>query len=964
MRKVNDWQTAHPKQPANDRNWIRGTWYTGIMAAGLATRDDAFLRQAREFGARHRWQVGTESSGGNILTCTQTYLELYLLEKDRAFIEPTIAWLDSGRLNTPTGARVWYLEARRRYADSLYVGAPPLAMLAEATGEPKYLEWMDAFFWDVHGELFDERAGLFYRDKRFRGAVTENGQPVFWSRGNGWVLGSLPRILDHLPANHRSRARYEALFKTMAAAIAARQEPDGLWRTNLVDGAEHHMPETSGSGFFCYGLAWGVRRGLLDRATYLPVVQRAWAGLVHCVNADGLVQWGQLVGDRPVAVARTDSHEYVTGTFLLAGSEVFRLAREGGLGAPELERDASSLLPVAAREPTLATTAHPLADTINTFVARQRNWTDFRPSGLSRVDYLRVIEGQVRAMRVYQDATGRIIDPVERVEKFFATPCYAHAVAILAASKQTADADLVESGLRALDISLRDMAAANAAGGHGDFYTWPAMFAYELLQPLASPSRRAAWKQDLAAIDPRRLYRRYLDEASNWCVVNIGGEFLRARHGVTSLAYVDAALGLHRQNFTPHGMFVEHGEPMAYDHFSRYFLGGMLQLGYRGAHFEAYREWVWRGAWTSLFIQSPAGELPAGYRSAHHIWNEAEQCVTFELYASAYARAGRRAEAGAFKRAARLSLASIRHWIRPDGSGYIVKNRYPIEARHGYESYSAHTCYNLLACSMLAQAWHFADDSVEEHPSPADVGGFVIPLLRPFHKIFANAGGTFIEYDTAGDHVYNPTGLIRVHCKDVPPRLGPSDGCAPRLSGKTVNVAVGPSWQDAAGAWHSLAEATPPSRPKDDFRSPAFTLEVLESQPQRAMFIVAHDLFDREPAQRIQCYQTLVVTPGGVTVTDEVYPAMQRMRITWPVLVFDGQERSNVEIAGHTATVTTGGRGVRFTVEAPANVTLARSGQVLNHRNGQVEPVIAEFSGRRAVYRITPHAPDAGRTVP
>jgi hypothetical protein len=37
------------------------------------------------------------------------------------------------------------------------------------------------------------------------------------------------------------------------------------------------------------------------------------------------VQWGQDVGDRPVLVKKEDSHEYVTGTFLLAASEVYKL---------------------------------------------------------------------------------------------------------------------------------------------------------------------------------------------------------------------------------------------------------------------------------------------------------------------------------------------------------------------------------------------------------------------------------------------------------------------------------------------------------------------------------------------------------------------------------------------------------------------------------------------------------------
>ena len=38
MIKVNDWQSAHPYQkPDRDCDWIRGTWYTGVMAAYRAT---------------------------------------------------------------------------------------------------------------------------------------------------------------------------------------------------------------------------------------------------------------------------------------------------------------------------------------------------------------------------------------------------------------------------------------------------------------------------------------------------------------------------------------------------------------------------------------------------------------------------------------------------------------------------------------------------------------------------------------------------------------------------------------------------------------------------------------------------------------------------------------------------------------------------------------------------------------
>ena len=130
-------------------------------------------------------------------------------------------------------------------------------MLAKATGNRKYLDWMNAFFWDVKRELFDEQEGLFYRDRTYIGQRTPNGKKVFWSRGNGWVFASFPRILDNLAADDPERARYEALFRTMAAALVRRQPDSGLWHPNLEDPKDLPMPESSGTGFFCYGLAWG-----------------------------------------------------------------------------------------------------------------------------------------------------------------------------------------------------------------------------------------------------------------------------------------------------------------------------------------------------------------------------------------------------------------------------------------------------------------------------------------------------------------------------------------------------------------------------------------------------------------------------------------------------------------------------------------------------------------------------------
>ncbi len=328
MHKVNDWQSANPVMPAGNRNWERATWYTGVMSAWKETQDRRFLNQALDWGRQHKWQVGTEPGGANRLFCVETWLELYFVTKDRAMIDPVIQWLDTPEPNSPAGAKRWYLEAwgeNHTYVDSLY-GAPTLAMLAQATGEKKYLETMQAFFLDVTGELFDKESGLYYRDGRFIGRKTPNGRKILWSRGNGWAFGGIARILEYLPKEDPRRIEYLQIFRRMASEMVKRQGTDGLWRPNLDDPDAVPVPETSGTGFFCYGLAWGINHAVLEPSIYLPAVIKAWAGLCQNVSPAGKVLRGQSVDFEPNAVKQESTHEYVTGTFLLAGSQAYKLS--------------------------------------------------------------------------------------------------------------------------------------------------------------------------------------------------------------------------------------------------------------------------------------------------------------------------------------------------------------------------------------------------------------------------------------------------------------------------------------------------------------------------------------------------------------------------------------------------------------------------------------------------------------
>jgi rhamnogalacturonyl hydrolase YesR len=181
--------------------------------------------------------------------------------------------------------------------------------------------------WSItSGKLYDPAQHLFYRDASFLHAHEQNGKSIFWSRGNGWVMAGLVRVLEYMPKDDPLRPKYVQQLQQMAAAVAPLQGSDGLWRPGLLDPEAYPLPENSGSAFITYALAYGVKEHLLDRKRYLPVVTRAWAGLLSHVYADGRLGCIQPIGAAPGAYTATSSYVYGVGAFLLAGSEIYRLA--------------------------------------------------------------------------------------------------------------------------------------------------------------------------------------------------------------------------------------------------------------------------------------------------------------------------------------------------------------------------------------------------------------------------------------------------------------------------------------------------------------------------------------------------------------------------------------------------------------------------------------------------------------
>jgi hypothetical protein len=559
------------------------------------------------------------------------------------------------------------------------------------------------------------------------------------------------------------------------------------------------------------------------------------------------------------------------------------------------------------------------------------------PTGFARKDYLALIEGVVKYFRQFQDARGRIIDPYLHREVQYSTPTFALAAATLIASGQ--DTELLGPASKALDSALYQLASGRVTDRHGDFFIMPAMMAYRYLKDIADPATRKRWDRYLQIIRPEMAYSDLIGQGQpdviNWNTNAIAGEFIRHKEGFTGIAFVNRYLDAQIIRFTPDGLYRDPGLPLAYDAAARFNFLILLDEGYDGKYREDLEILLGRGAWASLLMQSPAGDVPTGGRSAEHVWTDALQCASFELWARRMRAAGDETGAQAFKRGAHLAARLISRWVRPSGEFSIVKNHFDPALRRGFESYSSHSQYNLLAAAYLSMAWSLADDRIAEGASPAEVGGFVVDL-PDFHKVFANSGGHYIEIDTAGDPHYNSTGLLRVQKRGMDGRLGLSDN-AP--SGESP-LALGVGWQ-TAGETRALAEFA--------YGRVHASTDGIEVTPEAVRFSVTYQL---EGAAIKQVRERYTLTPDALFVSARLDGPVTSWRVTFPAFVSDGRAIGQAAFRSSGVTLRSGHARQTFEVTAPAGTIIQKTGHIVAMRTGDYEVVEAAGAGNAVSYRL------------
>lgn len=337
MEKIADWQLKNIDNSIESRknkrdyaywNWVYGSLYVGLIELSEISRDRSYVDFLVGMSEKNNYELGSDTYHADEISVGWLYLSLFEKYKKEEFKKPTLERLDYILANKPTGDLNFRRKGNQQrwsWCDAIFMAPPVFAKASAVTKDNRYLDYMINEIKVTYDTLYSKEEKLFYRDTSFKPKREANGKKIFWSRGNGWVVAGLCRIIDQMPENHESRTFYVNLYKEMMEKIVSLQNDKGYWTASMLDPDSYPSPEMSATGFFTYALAWGINNRILPAEKYKVNVLKAWSSLCASVHKDGKLGWVQPIGAAPQSVTFDMTEIYGVGAFLLAGSQLYNL---------------------------------------------------------------------------------------------------------------------------------------------------------------------------------------------------------------------------------------------------------------------------------------------------------------------------------------------------------------------------------------------------------------------------------------------------------------------------------------------------------------------------------------------------------------------------------------------------------------------------------------------------------------
>lgn len=319
-----------------DNSWANGIYLTAAYEWGLSRQNNEMTTWVRERAAKMQYEQGnsayTSVYSADNMPVSMLYADIYNKEQDVRVLHPTVARLQFIVSNpSPTTTLVidttdhnFTNKQRWAWCDALFMAPQVLARYAILWNDPTLLEFMDQEYHFTTDYLLDTTYNFYYRDSNYFGKKEANGKPVFWGRGQGWVIAGLARMIPYLPEEWSGRQYYIDLYKKMIDALVSVQSEAGNWYVTMLDPESYPTPEMSSTGFITYALWWGINAGILDEAAYLESATKGWQALVRAVQPNGMLGYVQAVGEKPEHITADMTEVYGPAAMAFAAMEIVK----------------------------------------------------------------------------------------------------------------------------------------------------------------------------------------------------------------------------------------------------------------------------------------------------------------------------------------------------------------------------------------------------------------------------------------------------------------------------------------------------------------------------------------------------------------------------------------------------------------------------------------------------------------
>jgi unsaturated rhamnogalacturonyl hydrolase len=269
--------------------WPSGVAFYGLAEAGRATGNEAYIDFLKEW-TDDQIERGLPPLNVNAAAVGHALLALHQRFGGETYLgalQTLLDYLTRDALRFGDGVLQHTVSAdddfpEQAWADTLFMAGLVLVRAGLLLENEAYInDGLKQFYWHIRF-LQDEKTNLFYHAWDNRAENHLSG--VYWARANAWCAVTLSECIRASKVSFYFNPLFMELIdglRDQLAALTPLQREDGLWSTVLDDPAAY--TETSAS---C-----GIALGMLNNggARYAPCVEKAAAGVLARVRADGMV---------------------------------------------------------------------------------------------------------------------------------------------------------------------------------------------------------------------------------------------------------------------------------------------------------------------------------------------------------------------------------------------------------------------------------------------------------------------------------------------------------------------------------------------------------------------------------------------------------------------------------------------------------------------------------------------------